>query len=279
MFNQNLTRSKKLALNILATLFILTTLVDQLAGANGQAWATGPGLADVNVSALIALVEDNQGQQAVEQIAELAYALGNFAAAPGDAIAYDPYMQRAFRGAVVDYDELPEACTSRTAFDPEACAAAFWAMENKVRFGPSFFTTRQEDGSELPRSGDDMLATYIEETGHSWQEYQYETYGQGGDRARGTTLEDAHHWAPGREYQVKRYILSLDGDLIELSDMQRSSLKNAICISDYASPIGNEVPSYGPPAGWPNPDGWPTSNPTLDELVSFCGVDSYEPEI
>ncbi len=274
MFNYNLTQTKEQILKIIVSIIILMTTFGQLAGNLGQAWAIGPRLVDVNENELIALVETGQGQIAVEQIAELAYNLGHWEPAPGDVIIFDPYMQRRYRGAVVDYDELPPACADT--FDPAECAAEFERMETQVRFGRSFFTTRQQDRSELPRSGDDIMSTFIEETGHSWQEYQYETFGQGGERQRLTTLEEANYWAAGREYQIKRYILSLDGDLLELSDSQRGALMDAIC-NGYASPTGAEVPAYGPPDGWPNPNGWPTSNPTWEEQTEFCGTVAFEP--
>lgn len=260
---------------------ILVLLVVIVAGQQLNVMAVGPNLKDVNVEELVNMVEQGDGQTAVAQISEVAYALGHFAPAPNDTVVFDSFMSRQIRGAVIDFDELPSACTgsknAKVGIDRETCANEFWAQEPTVRFGRSFFTTPQEDGSFAIRSADDILATFIEETGHSWQEYLYETNGRGGQRIQVTTIVESERWAAGREYQVKRYILSLDGSLINLSDEQRTVLKSQICLG-YASPIGAEVPAYGAPADWPNPEGWPTTNPTLDELTSFCGDMVVEPD-
>ncbi len=260
---------------------ILVLFVIVLAGQQLNALAVGPSLKDLDVENLVTMVENGQGQTAILQINEIAFALGHFAPAPNDAIIFDPFMSRQIRGAVIDFDELPSACTGITnakmGIDKEACANEFWAQEPTVRFGRSFFTTPLDDGGLVIRSADDMLATFIEETGHSWQEYLYETNGRGGERVHLTTMAESEYWAAGREYQVKRYILNLDGSLLNLSDEQRTTLKSQICLG-YASPIGAEVPAYAAPAEWPNPEGWPTTNPTLNELLDFCGDIVVEPD-
>ena len=259
---------------------IFTSLVIILTGQQLKAMAIGPNLKDVDVAHLAEMVEQGDGQTAVMQVSEIAYALGYFTAAPNDTVVFDPLMSLQLRGAVIDFDELPTACTSNNAkmtFDAETCADEFWAKEPTVRFGRSFFTTRQDDGTVVTRTADDMLATFIEETGHSWQEYLYETEGRGGQRNRLTTIAESQRWAAGREYQIKRYILNLDGSLLNLSEQQHTNLKAQICLG-YANPIGAEVPAYGAPTDWPNPEGWPTTNPTLDELVGFCGDMIVEPD-
>ncbi|MCB9436514.1 MAG: hypothetical protein H6673_05895 [Anaerolineales bacterium] len=235
---------------------------------------------DISIDELLALEASGEGQSAVIQVTQLAYELGHWAPAPGDIIVYDAFMSHRCRGATIDYDELPEACTSNRpemTFDSEICAAEFWAQEPMVRFGRSFFTTPIGGGKVVPRTIDDVLATFIEETGHSWQEYQFETDGHGGERIHPTTLEESRYWAPGREYQVKRYILSLDGTLLNLSATQRANTVTYIC-TGYANPIGSEVPPYSAPPEWPNPEGWPTTNPTPDELMDFCSTATFNPD-
>jgi hypothetical protein len=153
----------------------------------------------------------------------------------------------------------------------EDCHALFLAQERQVRFGPSLFTNPVDGGSAVLRPAfGDLLSTYIEETGHSWQEYQYETNGSGGAR-RSTTRAESDRWAHGKEYQIKSYILYLDGKLITLSDEQRANLRDAICLS-YANPMGYEVPAYGAPTGWPYAEGWPTSAPTPEAFQAFCAA-------
>ena len=275
MFKFNTSHTKRLISQT-----IIISLVIILAGQQLKAMAIGPNLKDMDVEHLVGMVEQGEGQAAVMQVSEVAFALGHFAPAPNDTIVFDALMSRQIRGAVIDFDELPAACTSNNAkmtFDAETCATEFWAKEPTVRFGRSFFTTRQDDGTVVIRTADDMLATFIEETGHSWQEYLYETEGRGGQHTRLTTLAESERWAAGREYQVKRYILNLDGSLLNLSDQQRTNLRAQICLG-YANPIGAEVPAYGAPADWPNPAGWPTANPTLDELLDFCGDLIVEPD-
>ena len=263
---------------VIVIITVLTIISDVLD--NNQVSAAGPSFANMNVSRLVDMADNGSGQAALEEVGNLAYGIGNFAPAPGDHIEYDPMMLSWIRGAVVDYDELPEACTSsdpRMTFDSDACAEEFWATESAVRFGPSFFTTPLEDGSVELREADDILATFIEETGHSWQEFQFETNGEGEERVRRTTLEDSLYWSAGREYQIKRYILNLDGDILNLSDKQRDNLTAQIC-NGYANPIGAEVPSYGAPTDWPNPEAWPVSNPSLDDILDLCQSVAFEPE-
>lgn len=239
------------------------------------------GSSDISIDELLALEARGEGQAAVTLVSQLAYELGHWVPAPGDTIVYDPLMSHRCRGATIDYDELPEACTSNRpeiTFDSEICASEFREQEPTVRFGRSFFTTPLGNGNVVPRTMDDVLATFIEETGHSWQEYLFETNGQGGERIHPTTLEESHYWSPGREYQVKRYILSLDGTLLNLSPVQRANTITYIC-TGYANPIGSEVPPYPAPPKWPNPDGWPTINPTPDEFTDFCSTAALKPDV
>jgi hypothetical protein len=129
------------------------------------------------------------------------------------------------------------------------------------------------DGSSAPRPAfDDLLAIYLEEVGHSWQEYLHETDGLGrGARTRQTSWEDGLYRLNGWEYQVKRYILSLDGNLLALSQEERERLYADMCAGDgYANPLGRSVSAYGAPSGWPNPQGWPTAAPTLEAFQAFC---------
>lgn len=225
----------------------------------------------LDIQALYQMAENGQGQDALQAVANVARDAGNWQAAPGDAIAFDRYMPRTVRGAVIDFDEMPDCDNPMVSPDPQMCRDDFRMKESQVRFGMSFFTTEADDGLEY-RTPDDVLATYIEETGHSWQEYLFETDGNGdGSRLHETTMDDAKFWSAGREYQVKMYILNLDGKLLELSDSQRSMLLAQVCEGDaYANPLGKEVPSYGAPANWPYPEGWPTEAPSLSAHMDFC---------
>jgi hypothetical protein len=231
-----------------------------------RATATGP-----DMLTLTDMLQNGQGEAALQLVVAAAAELGSWSAAPGDELTYDPYMSRKIRGSSLDYDEFPDCGNPKVASDEQACRAQFQMLEHQVRFGPSFFSTPEDGGGATPRPAfDDLLSTYIEEVGHSWQEYLYETEGRGsGARTRQTTLAESERWSFGREYQVKRYILSLDGTLVNLSDQQRVSLTTQIC-EGYANPLGHDVPEYGAPAGWPHPEGWPVTAPTPDELVAFC---------
>ena len=155
----------------------------------------------------------------------------------------------------------------------EDCLIDYSLKENWVRLGRAMFVTSVEDGTPAPQPVfDDLLATYIEEVGHSWQEYLYETDGLGsGPRLHPTAWEDGNFYQIGWEYQIKRYVLSLDGDLLSLSDAARARLIGDICDADgYANPSRGHIPVYGAPAGWPHADHWPTVAPAPGELQSFC---------
>lgn len=226
----------------------------------------------LDVEHLYTLAQNGEGQQVILEVAAVAQARGAWSAAPGDELVFDPYMPRRFRGAVIDFDEAPPACFDpRGAFDTQRCVDEFRAKETQVRFGLSLFSTPTDKGVVI-RTPDDVLATFIEETGHSWQEYAFETNGQMiGQRVRQTSLVEAQHWARGREYQVKMYLLSLDGEYLALSDNQRRMLLEQICKHDgYANPLGQAVPAYGSPHHWPHPEGWPVAAPTLDSHMAFC---------
>lgn len=240
--------------------------LSQVLGAVSPAAAGGPEL-----MTLVDLVQNGQGDAALQQVADYAVQLGGWTAAPGDELVFDPYMSRKTRGSSLDYDELPDCADPMVSTDEAACVDGFRALEQQVRFGPSLFTTPGSDGTAVARpSFDDLLSTYVEEVGHSWQEYLYETKGSGqGARVQMTSKAESERWAAGREYQVKRYILSLDGSLVHLSDEQRAMLRGQIC-DGYANPLGRDFPAYGAPQGWPNPEGWPVVAPTQAEMEAFC---------
>ncbi len=117
-----------------------------------------------------------------------------------------------------------------------------------------------------------MLSTYIEEVGHSWQEYLYETEGRGsGERTRVTSYSTGLRLGPGWEYQIKIYLLTLDGTLLKLSTDERAILMDSICQADgYANPTYHDIPPYGPPPGWPAPEAWPTTKLSDSDLQLFC---------
>jgi hypothetical protein len=252
--------------HILSLVIVVSIGMQQISMGASPALAAGP-----EVAVLQQMANDGHGQDALQQVIDAATARGGWAPAPGDQVVYDRFMSRDVRGSVLDYDELPDCANPRFGADEQACIAQFQTLERQVRFGPSLFSTPQDDGSAMPRPAfDDVLSTYIEEAGHSWQEYQYETEERGsGARLRATTLAESERWAPGREYQIKRYILSLDGDLLALSDQQRDALRGSIC-GGYADPTGRDMPAYGPPDGWPHPQNWPVTAPAPAELDAFC---------
>ena len=141
-----------------------------------------------------------------------------------------------------------------------------------MRFGQYTFVDRDRYGGVLvPREVDDMLSVYIEEVGHSWQEYCFETEGRcQGERSRLTTWGDGLMRVAGWEYQVKMYILSLDDNLLNLSQTERDELTSAIC-EGYANPRFAIIDASAPP-DWPAPEGWPTVRPTTQEFQAFCSA-------
>lgn len=227
--------------------------------------SVSPASAALDIETLYQMALHDEGQSAVETVADEAWELGRFGPAPGDLLYFDRFMCDDVRGAVTDADEMPCVCEG-TPMCEEVAEEIVW-HERLVRFSILMFW---DDERQTVRSADDVLATFIEETGHSWQEYIYETEGRGwGQRLRRTTTAESVRWGPGREYQVKMYILSLDGDLLKLSKAQRDLLGRHLC-GGYADPLGAEVPGYGPPPGWPNPEGWPTSAPRPEDHAVFC---------
>ena len=139
-----------------------------------------------------------------------------------------------------------------------------------MRFGRYTFDNSTASDTFEARPLDDVLSVYIEEVGHSWQEYCYETEGQcAGERSIQTTWGAGKQRASGWEYQVKMYILSLDGTWLALSDAERAELTTAIC-DGYANPRYGVFPERPAPPGWPNPQGWPTTAPTVEALHMFC---------
>lgn len=219
------------------------------------------------------LVTTEQGHVALQLLADIADQRGGWRPAPGDETVFVPTM-RLYVASTSAIDLPPEGCIRDR--DPTAprspdCGRDFQYEQNLVRFGPETFARRLRDGTFAPRPHlDDMLSVYIEEVGHSWQEYCYETEGRcQGERTQLTTYFEGKQRANGWEYQIKMYILSLDGTWLTLSDSERAELKTAIC-TGYANPRYTVVSPYGPPPGWPNPTGWPTTAPTPEEFQAFC---------
>jgi hypothetical protein len=256
-------------------LFILVSLgVFQISQMTQLAGAADP---DDDAITLYELTLNGNGDLAVQQLAEIALARGGWGPAPEDSVVYDPDLALSVRASVHIVDLPPGECT-----DPmmkhhtgSECNIDFTRQQDLVRFGYSAFVEVAEDGSLAPRlSVDDLLSVYIEEVGHSWQEYLYETGGRGSGERKSTSWEASKYWGSGWEYQAKMYILSLDGTWLTLSDAERAEVKTAICAEGgYANPTKSALSTYGPPPGWPNPQGWPTVAPTVEEFQTFC----YEP--
>ena len=227
------------------------------------------------VQSVFEMVQQGDGQAAVALVAEIALARGGWGPAPGDTVTFDANLAWNIRGEVMVRDQVPSECAypklARTMGD--VCTTDLESKQALVRFGATMFSEPQPDGSAQPRATfDDVLSTYIEEVGHSWQEYLYETEGMGsGERTRLTGWDDTRALGAGWEYQIKAYILSLDGTLLALSEAERGWLLSSICDADgYANPLGHEVMPYGAPANWPNPEGWPVTEPTLEEWQALC---------
>jgi hypothetical protein len=265
---------RRAAATVLALGVALSLTVGQFTLAVRPAAASGP----ADVRSLYDLVQSGQGDAAVRLLADTAMEVGGWAPAPGDEVVYDPTMARNVRGAVRTIDLPPGECAiPRLSRNLTECHADLRSGENLVRLGRAAFATPRAGDDSAPRPVlDDLFSTYIEEVGHSWQEYLYETEGRGqGERTRLTSWEEGLLWMQGREYQVKMYILSLDGSLLRLSGEEREWLHHDICDDEgYANPLHHRVPAYGPPPGWPNPDGWPVAAPTPDALAAFCATAS-----
>jgi hypothetical protein len=262
------TRARKYLLEI-ALVIVFGVSLALLRLTPHAASATGP---DDDTPVLYDLAASGNGEMAVQQLAALAAARGGWGPAPGDEVVYDALLKPSQRAAtkVADYaDDCEETKYDRPG---PGCHTDFQSQQSLVRFGFFTFADETADGASVPRSVDDVLSVYIEEVGHSWQEYLFETEGRGtGERTRLTTAFESKYWAAGWEYQVKRYILSLDGSWLSLSDAERDDLKTSICTANgYANPTRHFVPAYGPPPGWPNPAGWPTVVPTREEFQAFC---------
>ena len=224
--------------------------------------------------ALQRLVLPDQGDTAVQMLADLASQRGGWGPAPGDIVVYDPLMAHFKRASTVGVDLPPNDCDSpdpSTSRNPD-CGHDFQYQQNLVRFGQYTFVDRDRYGGVLvPREVDDMLSVYIEEVGHSWQEYCFETEGRcQGERSRLTTWGDGLMRVAGWEYQVKMYILSLDDNLLNLSQTERDELTSAIC-EGYANPRFAIIDASAPP-DWPAPEGWPTVRPTTQEFQAFCSA-------
>jgi hypothetical protein len=221
---------------------------------------------------LFELAANGQGDAAVQDLAALAETRGGWGPAPGDETAFAPTMRLAVASTVA-IDEPPQDCTipDRTQPRNPDCGRDFQRDQNLVSFGPETFEMMRRNGTSAPRATvDDILSVYIEEVGHSWQEYCYETEGRcQGERTRITTWIEGKQQAAGWEYQTKMYILSLDGTLLKLSSGERAQLSSSIC-AGYADPRYTGVSAYGPPPGWPNPAGWPTTTPTQEQFQAFC---------
>ncbi len=217
------------------------------------------------------LLESGQGEQAVQDLARIAQDLGGWGPAPGDIVVFDPFLPDCKRASTVAIDLPPSDCESPDLVDRmhRDCGRDYERQQNLVRFGAYAFADQIDAGSYIARPLDDILSVFIEEAGHSWQEYCHETEGRcEGERTQLTTWGEGDLRASGWEYQVKMYILSLDGDLLTLSEVERAELVSAIC-EGYANPSFSVV-TTNPPPGWANPEGWPTVAPTPEELGEFC---------
>ena len=265
-------RAVKLVQVLVVTAFLLG-MVAPVAAADPGERSLAALLPDAET--LFQMASTGQGDTAAAMLAAAAAEYGNWAPAPGDSVAFAAGLARNVRGQVSFVDQPPFECAdSRLGRFTEGCDRDFSTGETLVRLGMATFADPQARGFAPRPSVDDMLSTYVEETGHSWQEYTFETDGlASGPRLHNTTYEDGLYWLPGWEYQVKMYVLSLDGTWLHLSVAERASFVSAVCDpSGYANPTHHHVPAFGAPAGWPNPAGWPVNDPTLEAHAAFCAA-------
>ncbi len=139
----------------------------------------GTAIEPVDALALYHQALNGEGATAVQVLADAAARLAIRGLPPGDSVTYDPSMARNVRGQVRVADTLPVECANPDLqpFNPwgnrysHLCQNELLQGENLVRLGRSAFLNPADDGSATPRPCfDDLLATYIEEVGHSWQE-------------------------------------------------------------------------------------------------------------
>lgn len=226
---------------------------------------------ELSVIALQKMALEGEGQLAIEIIALEARRRGAWAPAIGDRVVYDEKLAFPTRGVVLVVDVPPAECGMPLGINstPSVCQIDLTTRQNQIRFGFALFMDAA-DHSHLT-AADDLLAVYIEEMGHSWQEYMWETDGRLDGERHITTWEEDAQLRRGWEYQAKRYLLSLDGTWLALSTGERALLVGQICAPDgYANPKGWLYPPYGPPPGWPNPTGWITAKPDAETVQAFC---------
>lgn len=254
----------------------LLVILALIIGLNGTHWHSITLAEGEDPAALYQMVQNGQVEEAVQIVVAAGYERGGWGPAPGDVVVFDANLPPEI-GGQVNIIDLPflECIDAKPPWVPADCQRDFTYQQNQVRLGYGLFAPPHADGNPGPWSTfDDLLSVYIEEVGHSWQEYLYETGGLGsGPRTRQTRSEDGNYRFTGWEYQIKRYILSLDGSWLALSAEQHNRLRADMCTEGgYANPVGRRMDAYGPPSGWPNPAGWPTSVPTAGEWAAFCAA-------
>lgn len=132
-------------------------------------------------------------------------------------------------------------------------------------------------GSERRPYTGDLLSTIIEEFGHSQQEWLFESSSDPQQSGQTSYVEIRQH-GPGRELQVKLYILYLNctGE-ISISSEQINNLKDHICDPTFYginenTPLPND---YGPPTNWPHPEGWLTQNDRPNHVLLCNTLNSF----
>lgn len=232
------------------------------------------------IELLCAMIHDGQGQAALGMVAQQADLLGGWTPAPDNQIVYVDGMARGLRASVpiIDVPQAecgcPDALCRRLSDGLESCTIDFSDGQDEIRFGRWFFENPTPGGGAEPRPGlDDLLATYIEEAAHSWQEYYFETGGTvQGARTHLTLYEEAYRYQRGWEYQAQAYVLNLErAGVLALSDFERGVLQGNICDPEgRAHPYSGAIMPYGPPPGWLLPEVWPLAAPTPDEWTALC---------
>src|SRR5690606_35729804 len=81
----------------------------------------GAGEREIDLVALIHLVHDGQGAQALERVADLAASRGGWAPAPGDLVVFDPGLPWWVRGSVLTADLPPADCAIPRFSQSERC--------------------------------------------------------------------------------------------------------------------------------------------------------------
>ncbi|MCI0714385.1 MAG: RHS repeat-associated core domain-containing protein [Chloroflexi bacterium] len=181
----------------------------------------------------------------------------------------DPYGARGLVGNDLEV-QIETACAGKSDEEREACAQSTtekyvvaFVAENIAHFGTDLFLLGSGSNDLRPATGD-VVGTYIEEVGHTWQ----------------NTFDNKYLGPNEREYQVKFYKLGLveSGRLFMSADNIR--LECFAIEEGYASirtGIGKRLTHLGTlgiPTGWPREELWPifVPDPKIPRICNIFGI-------